>query len=182
MLVLVVALGGGVLAGLLLGGSFANLERLSVRLGGLVVLALLLQLVAFSPVGARAGSTAVITAHVVSYALLLAFVAANLRRRPVALAGIGIILNALTIFANGGYMPATRRALEIAGRLYPGQTSHNSELAGPGTHLLFLADVFAVPSWVPLHNVFSIGDVLIAVGIGWLVAGTMRGRVLPVLA
>jgi hypothetical protein len=176
VLVLVVALGGGVLAGLLLGGSVANLERLSLRLGGLVLLALLLQLAAFSPLGAWAGPTVVVVVHIASYLLLLIFIVANVRRRAVALAGLGIALNAITILANGGYMPATRRALVIAGRLYPGQTSNNSQLAGPGTRLLFLGDVFAVPSWLPLHNVFSVGDMLVAVGIGWLVAGAMRGE------
>jgi Family of unknown function (DUF5317) len=182
MLILVVAVGGGLLAGLLCGGSLANLEHLSLRLWALVVLALLLQLVAFSPVGARAGATAVIAAHVVSYALLLVFVAANVRRAPVAVAGAGILLNTVAIVVNGGYMPATRRALELAGRLYPGQTSNNSELAGVGTHLLFLGDVFAVPAWMPLHNVFSVGDLLVAAGVGWLVGQTMRRPVLPVPA
>jgi lipoprotein signal peptidase len=33
------------------------------------------------------------------------------------------------------------------------------------TLLPWLGDVFYLPSWVPFSNVFSIGDVLIAVGI-----------------
>ena len=60
MFILVVALAGGLLVGALLGGSFANLERLSLRLAWLVVVALLIQIVAFSPLGARLPHAAII--------------------------------------------------------------------------------------------------------------------------
>ena len=36
--------------------------------------------------------------------------------------------------------------------------------AVPDAHLQFLGDVFATPSWLPVHNVFSIGDLLIVLG------------------
>jgi hypothetical protein len=41
-----------------------------------------------------------------------------------------------------------------------------------------MTDIFAVPAGVPFANVFSIGDVVIAVGIAWAIAASMRaGRV-----
>jgi hypothetical protein len=43
-------------------------------------------------------------------------------------------------------------------------------------HLGFLGDVLPMPSWMPLANVFSIGDVLIAVGVFVLVHGICHGR------
>ena len=57
MLVLVVAVAGGLLVGALLGGSLANLEHLSLRFASLVVLALLVQIVAFSPIGRACPTT-----------------------------------------------------------------------------------------------------------------------------
>ncbi len=175
MFVLVVAVVGGLLAGTLLGGSLGNLERLSLRLAALVVLALALQLVAFSPLGERLPGAAIIALHLASYALLLTFVAANIRRRPVVCFGAGVISNAVTIVVNGGYMPASRAALRLAGLVEATGHHNNSEVAGAATHLGFLGDVFALPHAVPLANVFSPGDLLIAVGLAWLIAAGMRG-------
>ena len=174
MLVLVVAVAGGLIAGALLGGSLANLEHLSLRFASLVVLALLLQIVAFSPVGARLPRDVVIGMHIASYALLLTCVAANLRRPPVMCFGLGVLSNAVTIVVNGGYMPASRAALTLAGLPVSNTPHNNSELAGAGAHLAFLGDVFALPHGLPLANVFSVGDILIALGLAWLIAEGMR--------
>ena len=174
MIVLIAALGGGVVAGLLAGGSLANLDHLSLRLAWAAVLALLLQLVAFSPLGAPLPEDGVAGLHLASYGLLLAFVAANIRRPPIVCFGAGVVLNTLAIVANGGYMPASRAALRLAGLPVSDTPHNNSLLAGSGAHLVALGDVFAVPHGVPFANVFSAGDVLIAVGLAWLIAQTMR--------
>ena len=180
MFILVVALAGGLLAGFLLGGSLANLDRLSLRLSWLAVLALLLQVVAFSPVGARLPSAVDLTLHIGSYGLLLTCVAANLRRPPVICFGVGLLSNTVTIVVNGGYMPASRAALRLAGLPVSTQPHNNSVLAGSSTHLAFLCDVFALPHVVPLANIFSIGDILIATGLAWLIAEGMRRPVAEV--
>ena len=174
MAILLVALAGGLLAGTLLGGSLANLEQLSLRLAWLVPIALGLQIVAFSPVGHGLPSVVVVTMHITSYGLLLACVAANLRRLPVVCLGVGVFCNAITIVVNGGYMPASRAALRLAGLPVAAQPHNNSVLAGSGAHLAFMGDVFAVPHAVPLANIFSVGDILIAIGLAWLVAAGMR--------
>ena len=176
MFVLVVAVVGGLLAGLLLGGSIGNLERLSLRLAPLVVVALVVQIVIFSPLARPLSSAEIVGLHLGSYALLLVFVIANVRCRPVVCFGAGVICNTLAIVVNGGYMPATRAALRLAGITEASGHHNNSEVAGPGTHLRFLVDVFALPHAVPLANVFSVGDTLIAVGLAWLIAAGMRSE------
>ena len=169
-----IAVAGGLIAGALLGGSLANLERLSLRFAWLVVLALALQIVAFSPLGAHFSKNVDVTLHFVSYALLLTCVAANLRRPPVMLFGLGVLSNTVAIVINRGYMPASRAALRLAGLPVSAVPHNNSELAGAGAHLAFLGDVFALPHGVPLANIFSVGDVLIAVGLAWLIADAMK--------
>jgi hypothetical protein len=42
-----------------------------------------------------------------------------------------------------------------------------------------LTDIFALPNWLPAANVFSIGDVLIGVGVAAVIALGMRGRRAP---
>ncbi|RME44855.1 MAG: hypothetical protein D6791_12135, partial [Chloroflexi bacterium] len=47
----------------------------------------------------------------------------------------------------------------------PEEVIHNNSIvATEGTRLRFLTDIFAIPRQVPLANVFSVGDVLIALG------------------
>lgn len=88
--------------------------------------------------------------------------------------GVGAILNLLAIVANAGVMPATAGALATAGVPSGGGVIANSaSVADP--RLRFLGDVFAIPSSVPLANVFSVGDVLIALGVGWTIVRASRG-------
>jgi hypothetical protein len=175
MLVLVTAFLAGVAAGYLAGGRLHNLSDLDLARPWIVLVALGLQLVAFSPVGAAAGTPAAVALHLVSYALLAWFVVLNHRSLGVPIAGLGMGLNLVAITVNGGYMPASTSALATAGIAYGDETHNNSAIIDAGTRLGFLGDIFAVPSWVPAANVFSIGDVLITIGIAVLLATSMRG-------
>jgi hypothetical protein len=103
-------------------------------------------------------------AHVVSYLLAAWFVVANRRVPGMVLIGLGGALNAVAIFANGGVMPAAPGALRTAGMPLSHDGFVNSA-AAHGAHLRFLGDVFAVPASWPASNVFSIGDICLAVGL-----------------
>ncbi len=174
MLVLAVALITGIAAGFARGGRLRNLEHLDLRLSWLVLVALGIQIVIFSPLGAPLSEAIAIAAHLSSYALLLTFALLNRRHAGICVAGIGTALNVIAIAANGGYMPTTERALSFAG-LDVERGAHNNSLLDEGVRLLPLGDIMAVPDWVPLvANVFSIGDVLIAAGVALLLATAMR--------
>lgn len=75
----------------------------------------------------------------------------------------GGVSNFVVIISNGGVMPASSSAIEAAG-LGSHQGFANSAATAHPT-LGFLGDVFATPAWLPLHNVYSIGDALIVLGI-----------------
>ena len=65
------------------------------------------------------------------------------------------------IVANGGLMPVRASALQAAGTEY--DVHQNSiQLAEP--RLGPFIDRWAAPDWLPLANVFSVGDVVIALG------------------
>jgi hypothetical protein len=69
-------------------------------------------------------------------------------------------------------MPADPRAMAMAGLEPAAGPSNSIVLAEPA--LRPLTDVFALPAWVPLANVFSIGDVLIGLGVAVAIAAAMR--------
>ena len=92
-----------------------------------------------------------------------------------ALTALGAVLNLLAITANGGVMPASPAALAAAG-LPADEPGFQSSTAVDDPRLAFLGDVFAIPASWPLSNVFSVGDVLIGVGLAWGCTGSaVRG-------
>jgi hypothetical protein len=84
----------------------------------------------------------------------------------------------LTIAANGGTLPASRSRAR-AGRVHlvPGEFLNSGVLQHP--RFAFLGDVFAIPAGLPLANVFSIGDVLIVLGVGWGAHRICGSRLVP---
>lgn len=101
--------------------------------------------------------------YLLSYALGSWFLFLNRKVPGLWLIGVGAVCNGLVIAANGGVMPGSIEAFQAAGLAAVTEHFTNSRaLADP--RLLFLGDVFAVPSWLPFHNVFSLGDLCIVMG------------------
>lgn len=169
----------GALLALVLGGKPARVLALRFRLAPLVPVAFALQLVLFTRIGASIGYDVRAVLHVTSYGMLLAFGAANLRLRPLALVMLGTVLNAAAIAANHGRMPVSARASDAAGVSVGGI----SNLSPDGHRLHVLGDVFALPQSLPFANVFSIGDLLIALGaIALVVTVSLEPAAEPVLS
>lgn len=117
--------------------------------------------------------------HFVSYAFAAVFVWTNRHIPGMLIVGLGAAFNLVAITANGGVMPASPRALEIAGVVQTKGFVNSTALEEP--KLQFLGDIFAIPDSVPiLDNVFSIGDVIIAIGIVALVHGVCGSKLVPV--
>jgi len=119
---------------------------------------------------------------VFSYILLLAFVWLNRRLRGMWLIGLGLILNFAVIVANGGFMPITPEALIATGQenLAPGlqagahvRGTKDIVLPRTDTRLYWLSDIFILPPPFPLPSVFSLGDLLLAIGVFWLLQSAM---------
>ena len=101
--------------------------------------------------------------YLFSYGMGGLFLWLNRRVPGLWLIGIGALLNGTAIAANGGIMPGSEAAFEAAQlTASPAEFVNSRALADP--KLLFLGDVFAVPGWLPIHNVFSIGDLCILFG------------------
>ncbi|MCL3861812.1 DUF5317 family protein [Actinotalea sp. K2] len=115
--------------------------------------------------------------HVATYAAALVFIWFNRGIAGVPVVGAGAASNGITIALNGGTLPASPSAVAAAG-VDPGDGFANSAVVEDPV-LYWLGDIFAWPTPLPLANTFSVGDVLIVVGVLVAVwAGTSRlGRV-----
>ena len=160
-----------------LGGRLRPLAGLQLRGSGLLVVGLALQVLAFV-VLAGAPRPLLVGLHALSYGLAATFVVLNRAVPGIAVIAAGASLNALALSANAGTMPASAEAVLAAGLpLVEEQYSNSGVLAAP--RLSFLGDVFATPSWLPLQNVYSIGDVIVFAGAVWAVhrtCGTVLAR------
>ena len=108
--------------------------------------------------------------HVLTYGGALAFLWLNRRVPGALLVGAGAASNGLTIALNGGVLPADPDAVVRAGerpggesRVEAGDFANSAVVADPV--LPWLGDAFAWPAPLPLANTFSIGDVLVLLGV-----------------
>ncbi len=102
--------------------------------------------------------------HVLTYAAAVAFLWLNRRVVGAWVVAAGALLNGIVIALNGGTLPASASAVAAAGLDHDAAFANSAVLEHPV--LLWLGDVFAWPAPLPLANTFSVGDVVIAVGVG----------------
>ena len=166
-----------VLSAALAGGRLSRLADVRFRHGWLLLAALLAQVLAIEVVPG-ANHTALSAVHLATYVAAGCFVVANSQVPGLWVVALGAASNGVTIALNGGTLPASRTALETAGiQLEPGEFVNSGVLADPT--LGFLGDVFAIPAGLPLANVFSVGDVLIVLGVGWGAHRICGSRIVP---
>lgn len=159
----------------LTGGRLSRLARLEIRWVSAILAALALQIwVTTVPTDPTLGTVV----HFVSYALGVWFIWANRKVPGLVVTSSGGAMNLAAISANGGVMPASPAALELAGMTDVGEHFVNSG-AVDGARLAWLGDVFAIPASWPLSNVFSIGDIILVVGVGVMLHRQSRQRDLP---
>jgi hypothetical protein len=164
--------------GKLLGGRLSALAETPIRGKGLAFAAIGLQLVAF-PSGLLPWSTPTKVASAIwlaSYGLLVVMLLLNLRLAGTPLIALGLVSNVAAIVANGGLMPVRGSALEAAGTDYQ---VHNNSIQLTEPQLAPLVDRWAAPEWAPFANVYSVGDVLIGLGLTVVLVVAMRAPVAP---
>ena len=163
LLALALALGFG----LWRGGSLHALAATKVRWSVLLFEGLLVQL-AFDiwdpPALTSSGALAVL---LVSNLAVGAFILLNRRVAGMLVIGVGLVLNTVVITANQA-MPVSAAASATAGIDPPAAASDDlkHERLDDETKLGWLADVIPVPV---LAEVLSLGDVVLALGVGRLV-------------
>jgi hypothetical protein len=167
-----------VLIGLACGGSLTKWDGLRLRWWILGAASLSVQLVLFNPPldeqpWAIVLGPLLFVLTLIGIALVLVRNAAAmpLARTPLRIAALGVGLNLLVICANGGYMPRSAEASATVGRpvdtIDDGQRLANVHVLSDSTRLPWLGDVLPEPEWLPLTNVLSVGDILLAAGVAW---------------
>ncbi len=162
----------GLLLGVVLRGSLDGFLSIGFRWAPLAVGGLLIQIALFTETGDRLAGDLGPPIYVVSTLAVFVAVVRNWRLTGMVVVAAGALSNLIAISANGGFMPADPGALAMAGFGGPGDHTNSIVLADPAVR--FLTDIYALPAAVPMANVFSVGDVLIGVGIVIVIVAAMR--------
>jgi hypothetical protein len=159
----------------LTGGELARLAEVRLRWSAALVGAIGLQLaLTVDSVDPTLGAVL----HLLSYACAGAFVVVNRQVPGLLLTASGGAMNLAAIAANGGVMPASPQALRMAGITTTSDHFVNSASV-EGARLSWLGDIFAIPASWPLSNVFSMGDIVLLIGAGYLLHRVSRHGVTP---
>ena len=183
---LIVSLFVGLVLGMVAGGRIENLASVRLRLVQLLFLGLVLRYATqFAIEGGNDMADALrLPLFAGGFLLLLIGLWVNREQPGLALAFVGILLNAVAIVTNGGFMPVWEPSVLAAGLPASeiGSAFHKivGATAGGGISGDFLAqagplgDIIPVP--IPfIRNVASIGDLFLAAGLAFfLFATTVR--------
>ena len=147
---------------LLLGGQLSRLAYVKLRFWWLLFSALIAQILIIE-VFPNANETLLDAVHLGTYLIAGLFVAVNWHIPGLLIIALGGAANGITIALNGGTLPASAPALQMAGiEGGPGEFVNSGVLENP--KLSWLGDIFVWPEPMPFANVFSIGDMLIVIG------------------
>ena len=181
------------LLALALGGSLAGWSRQHIHWWPGTLIAIAIQLALFNPPlneqpWAIAWGTWIWVASMllVAAVLLRNGVARGATRHAWLVAALGVSLNILVVVANDGYMPVAPESSEMVGRSVeaePGDRLSNVAPRSAETRLAWFGDGISQPAWLPMANVVSVGDLMLAGGGAWwayqATASVRRKQVLP---
>lgn len=171
-----------ILIGYAMGGRLANIENVRLKWTGLIVLAIVIQIIIFLPFFDDETKLKPVQTflHFFSYVLLLVSIIANRHLKGMYLIGLGMLLNCAVIFLNGGYMPVPLEHWKTAGfgdvELFSsGIPIGNAILMTDETRLWFLGDILCIPMY-PAPRLLSIGDVVLGIGAILLITQMMKAK------
>ncbi len=167
------------------GGKLSNFERFFLERVWAIITSFGIQfLISYAEGMGWAGAggipfTAAVSLHLFSYLLLFYALWANRSLRGMKPILLGTALNFAVIAANGR-MPISEKGLRFIGlegyveNVLAPDLGLRYVLLSSKTRLAFLGDIFVLPPPYPRPAVFSIGDVLIVLGLFILVQHVMR--------
>ncbi|MDP2211531.1 MAG: DUF5317 family protein [Candidatus Aquicultor sp.] len=149
------------LFGYLQGGRLDALSQVRLRYGVLVFIALAIQitLLAWEPSSNSAWAMVDIAANAASYLCIVVFMVANSHIAGTRVLAAGLSLNLPAIISHSSSMPS---ATALSG---VDAASLGVPSAPVGSALWYMGDILSMPKGIPFAAAFSVGDVMVGLGI-----------------
>lgn len=156
-------------------GKFKNLEKIEIKAWYLLLLAASIQII-LSVAKGRGLSIKGISfedyffyLHTLSYLLMIICILLNLSKNSMKALLIGIILNFIVIFANGGKMPVSLNGVrginDNISQLPISEFDIKHQGVTPDTKFVYLSDIILIDQPYPLPKILSIGDIFLMIGL-----------------
>ena len=166
-----------IILGYLLKGRLSHLINLQIRGIWLILIGFLLErgLNLLLKIGWMELGILTYLLDLLMYILILIFIWRNNRLKPLWVMGIGFVMNAIPIFANGGAMPVSPKAMDYMGISTDASLTGLYSIMREETHFKILSDI--IPIFLgKVGFVISIGDIVLCIGMIWLVIKGMRTK------
>lgn len=172
-----------VIVGYMKGGKFIRLKNLEFKMLSPIIIALIFQylLLIFSDNDLKIVGNYVEEIYLGSFILLFIGILLNIKTPSLWLVLIGAISNFVVFFMNGMKIPVAADALNLAGMNNTINLIENGqyklyEIIASGTDYSLLGKVIAIDQVLPISGVFSIGDVLITLGLFVFIESHMNDK------
>ncbi|MGO1371862.1 MAG: DUF5317 domain-containing protein [Senegalia sp. (in: firmicutes)] len=172
-----------VIVGYMKGGKFIRLKNLEFKMLSPIIIALIFQylLLIFSDNDLKIVGNYVEEIYLGSFILLFIGILLNIKMPSLWLVLIGAISNFVVFFMNGMKIPVAADALNLAGMNSTINLIENGqyklyEIIASGTDYSLLGKVIAIDQVLPISGVFSIGDVLITLGLFVFIESHMNDK------
>lgn len=177
--------GLSLLIGKLRGGSIRNLEKLNVKGWYFFIIAFIMEFISILAVGSIQGSLSrfiinnVFIIHTTIYILVILGFLSNIKEKWLRVSLVGTILNFIPIFANGGKMPVSINGLSSKYsynqiELLKSNKILTHKIITENTKFYYLSDLIPIPRPYLFPKIISIGDIIISIGIFFLIQSYMK--------
>lgn len=175
----------GIIVGIIRGGKFKRLSTSLLRLSWVIFLAFALQLgiAIMISLGHPFFIQYRMILYVIAYLLLFIALFFNMQFKCMWLIMIGAIANFAAIMLNGGSMPIDMKLVEANGfqnmlkSIKMGALPQYIPLEKTGKYIGYLGKRLSMPDLYPIKQIFSIGDLFIALGVFFLIQKLMTPSV-----
>ena len=153
--------------------NIKNIENKSIKFYWLILVGFIIQIAIFNGKFAQSKLNYLTPIfYSISLLVLLIFLLANFKEyQGIKVTTFGFILNVIAILANGGYMPQSIKQLSISGQtekvklLTKYGHFYNATIMNSKTKLNLLGDRILLSIFGKFKTVYSIGDIIIMIGI-----------------
>ncbi|WP_291634507.1 DUF5317 domain-containing protein [Clostridium sp.] len=166
-----------VILGYILKGNIKNLENVDLKAAYLVFISFLIEFFIVISINKGFLSIGIFTyiLNFIMYLLLVAFIYFNRKNKYIVLMGFGFLLNSIPIFLNGGAMPVSPKAAEIAGLTLNISREGLYTFINENTKVWFLGDI--IPLTFLRNFAISIGDIIAVVGLMLFIITGMKRQI-----
>lgn len=164
-----------IILGYLLKGKLSHLMYLNIKGIWLILVGFVLErgLNFFLKSGVLELGSLTYLLDLVMYIMIFIFIRINIKLKPLWVMGIGFLMNAIVIFANGGAMPVSPKAMAYMGIPTANMLAGLYTIMNEETHFKILADILPI-YLTKVGFVISLGDIVLCLGMIWLIIKGMR--------